>query len=277
METKFFDLIEGYVASLPTIYFQINQVLEEDGSFEEIASIISADASLTARLLKIVNSAFYGFQKKVETISHALSIVGTKELQLLALATTIMNSFEGGMVKTVNRKSFWRHCIGCGLIAKEIAILTEMENPEKYYIAGMLHDIGSLIIFNKIPESAMEVVELCENKKEHLYKMENKVLGFNHMEVGSHLLKSWNLPESFISAAACHHEPKRAKKHAEETRIVHMADVLSHEWDLGNSGESVIPRLDIQTPKKIGFGKEYLEQVKEKVLNDFDEAAQLFL
>ncbi len=277
MEPKFFDLIEDYVASLPTIYFQINQALEEDVSFEEIASIISADASLTARLLKIVNSPFYGFPQKIETISHALSIAGTKELQLLALATTIMNSFEGGMAKTVNRKSFWRHCIGCGLIAKEIAVLTEMENPERYYIAGMLHDIGSLVIFNKMPETAMEAVELCETKKEYLYKVENKILGFNHMEVGSHLLKAWNLPESLVAVAAYHHEPKRAKKHTDETRIVHMADILSHEWDLGNSGESLIPRLDIQTPKKIGFAKEHLEGVKEKVLSDFDEAAQLFL
>ena len=78
-------------------------------------------------------------------------------------------------------------------------------------------------------------------------------------------------------ATAYHHEPKRAKKHADETRIVHMADILSHEWDLGNSGESLIPRLDIQTPKKIGFSKEHFEGVKEKVLGDFDEAAQLFL
>lgn len=130
MEPKFFDLIEDYLASLPTINFQINQALEEDVSFEEIASIISADASLSARLLKIVNSPFYGFPQKIETIGHALSIVVIKELQLLAL---------------------------------------------------------------------------------------------------------------------------------------------------GNSGESVIPRLDIQTPKKIGFAKEHLEGVKEKVLSDFDEAAKLFL
>jgi len=117
------------VPSLPAIFNEINEAVEDpESSFTEIAEIIGGDMALSARLLKIVNSSFFGFPSKVETITHAITIVGTAQLRDLVLATTIISQFKGMPKDVVNMESFWKHSVGCGLAARIIAIFRREPN-----------------------------------------------------------------------------------------------------------------------------------------------------
>ena len=130
------------ISSLPTIFYQINEAVEDpESSFVEIGEIISGDPSLSARLLRIVNSSFFGFPNKIETITHAVTIVGMAQLRDLALATTVVNQFKGIPKNLIDMEKFWLHSVATGLAAKVIAIYRRETNADRYYLMGMLHDL----------------------------------------------------------------------------------------------------------------------------------------
>ena len=154
--------IKGSVrlSSLPQIYFKINDVINDpESSFGDVAEIISNDVSLSVRLLKIVNSSFYNFPSEIDTISHAISIIGTSQLRDLALATMVMTAFEGVSEEFINMESFWKHSVGCGVAAWVIALNCSEANPERYYLTGILHDVGRLILFENHPEESRKILE----------------------------------------------------------------------------------------------------------------------
>ena len=142
------DLVVPWAASPPILYYQLREKLDDPNtSFEDLADIIKTDTAMSARLLKIVNSAFYGFDGKVDTLTHALNIVGTEQLTDLALAAIVTSKFQGIPRDLINMETFWMHSIGCGIAARKIARYVPGVEAEKMYLGGMLHDIGSLIFF----------------------------------------------------------------------------------------------------------------------------------
>ena len=155
MEISPRDLLKGYVevSSLPMIHLRLEEAINnQNKSMSDIAKVIREDPGLTARLLRIVNSAFYNFPSKIETISQAVTIVGTQQLSALALATSVMKMFKGLPQNLVSMDSFWRHSIACGLAARMIGSFRRETKPERFFVAGMLHDIGRLIMYTKIPD-----------------------------------------------------------------------------------------------------------------------------
>jgi len=241
------DLLRGYVqvASLPVIYTKINEAVNNPrSSMRDISMIISDDPGLTSRLLQLVNSAFYGYPNKIETISRALLIVGTQQLRDLALATSIMSLFEGISGDLVTMESFWKHSITCGVAAKIIATYQREPQVERFFVAGIVHDIGRLIIYKKAAEEAREALLYCKTNAELLYSVEKKIIGVDHCEVGRALLQSWNLPPLLNEVVSFHHTPYSATLYPVETAIVHVADIIAHGMRFGTSGEAFIPPLN---------------------------------
>lgn len=232
------------IASLPAIYTRLIAVINHPrSSARDIAKVVSDDPGLTARLLRIVNSAFYGFPQKIETVSHAVTIIGTEQLRDLALATSVIQMFKDIPPELVDMDSFWRHSMACGVAARVIASQRREANVERFFMAGMLHDIGSLIIYLKNGAKAREVLDRCAQTKELRYKVERELLGFDHARVGSALLKSWKLPESQQEAIGLHHDPREAQRFPVETSTVHVADVIANALQVGTSGERLVPPL----------------------------------
>ena len=241
------DLLRGYVqiASLPIVYTKINEAVNNPrSSMGDISKIISEDPGLTSRLLQLVNSAFYGYPSKIDTISRALFVVGTQQLRDLALATSIMSLFEGISEDLVTMESFWKHSITCGVAAKIIATYRREPHIERFFVAGIVHDLGRLIIYKKAPEEAREALLFCKANSELLYQTEKKIIGVTHCEVGRVLLQSWNLPPVLSDVVTYHHTPYNATAYPVETAIVHLADIIAHGMSYGTSGETFIPPLD---------------------------------
>jgi HD-like signal output (HDOD) protein len=273
----FNEVIADWIGSPPPVYHKLNQAMQDsDASFEDFSDIISADPSLAARLLRIANSPFYGQDSKVETIVHAVGIVGIGHLTELALATIMVNQFKGIDKDLVNMQSFWMHSIGCGLAARTIAKNVGERHVEPYYTASMLHDIGSLIIYKEIPDKAREILTRCKSEGLSLSTVEEEVLGFTHAEVGAIVFTKWGLPGSLVAAVQYHHKPSEAKDHPLFPAIVHLADIIAYEMDLGTGGEPTIPMLDPAAIQRTGLTRAFLTDIQGQVRDQVDEAVSLF-
>jgi len=273
------DLLKGLVqvSSLPDVYTKINEAVNNPrSSMKGISDIISDDPGLTFRLLQLVNSAFYGFPSKIETVSRALFIVGTQQLRDLALATSIMSLFKGVPEDLVNMESFWRHSVACGLTAKILATYRRCEmNVERFFAAGIIHDIGRLVIYKKIPETAREMLLRCKTNRELLFLVERELIGFDHAELGRVLVQFWNLPPSFEEVVAYHHSPREARRYPAETAVVHIADIIAHAMQFGNSGEQYVPPMDERAWELIGIPTSVLSPTIDQLEREMKDVVQL--
>ncbi len=199
------DLLRGDIqlATPPAIYFALKKVINDPTkSLLDTAAVIEKDPGLSARLLKIVNSAFYGFPAQITSIERAINMIGNLELQNLVLGTVIIERFSD-LPGALSMSEFWANSLKCALITAEIDHYKGGQFSESAFICGLLHDIGKLIFYRKIPELAREVDLLLRNEQ-HAYAateitLEEEIIGINHFETGAELCRLWNLPE-IISA-----------------------------------------------------------------------------
>ena len=241
------DLLKGdtQLSSFSVIHTRLNEAINNPRtSMSDIGRIISDDSGLTARLLRLVNSSFYGFPSKIETVTRAIVIIGLQQLRDLALATSVMDVFKGIPEHLVSMESFWQHSIACGVAARILAGYHRETNIERFFVAGMLHDVGRLVINAKMPDQANETFRRYELNSEPLYMAECKVIGFDHAAVGHALLKKWNLSPSLQEMVGYHHNPSKARRFPVEAGIVHIADIIVHTTQYGTSGERFVPPLD---------------------------------
>jgi HD-like signal output (HDOD) protein len=266
------------IASLPTIFHQLTQMVDDpECSFPDVAKLIGGDTSLSARLLRLANSAYMGARVRVETISHAITIIGMAQLRDLVLGTLVTKQFKNISPKLINMESFWKHSIACGVVARIIAIYRKEPNAERFYVMGMLHDLGRLVIYMNLPEESGKL--LAENKKRQtlLCQTEREILGFDHAEVGAELLKHWNLPESLQQSTRFHHQPQRENEYAWETALVNVADAIAHALQLGNSGENYVPNLEPKAWNKLDLPAGMMVPIVNQMELQFPDAMQMFL
>ena len=217
------------VSSLPAIYQEITEIVNHPrSSAQDVANVISKDTGLTARLLKLVNSAFYGFPSKIETVSRAITMVGMNELCDLSLATSVTAIFGTELGKHLDMSMFWRHSICCGVVARSLAKQRREPRTERYFVAGLLHDIGRLVIFAQLPATAIRMVETSSKTGRPVHQVESETMKFNHADVGGALLEYWNLPASQREAVECHHQPGGALRYPVEAAVTHVAEVVTN-------------------------------------------------
>jgi len=241
------------LVSLPEVFMRIREVLSDPGStVEEAAAVISKDPSLTAKLLKLVNSAFYARTLRVsgglppgpvDTLSRAVMLLGLNQLSTLAMGVSVMPLFKDIPAGCIDMRQFWRHSIGVGLVAKLLAVRLSDPSPERFFVAGLLHDIGRLVLFKQTPEAAGAAMAAASASGRHLVAVERELLGFDHAELGGMLLRKWRFPESLEQAVWRHHAPATAEAPLEAS-IVCVADAVAGATLPGCSGERLVPRYD---------------------------------
>lgn len=224
------ELISGVVrlVSLPEVCIRVNEMLEDPNiTAKAIGKVMSQDTGLTARLLKIVNSSFYGFTSKIETVSRAVTVIGLRELRGLVLAASAIETFSKIPTEILNMVRFWRHSVYCGVVAQLLAERCNVLHSERLFVAGLLHDIGKLVICNRLPTQAKESIELSEAKKIFDFEAEQAVMGYDHSEIGGKLLRTWQMPASLCDAVEFHHDPMKAEESLMETCLVHIANAMT--------------------------------------------------
>jgi putative nucleotidyltransferase with HDIG domain len=268
------ELVTGSIrlVSLPEVCIRVNEMLDEPSvTAAELGHVISQDTSLTARLLKIVNSSYYGFQAKIETVSRAVTVVGLRELRGLVIAASAVETFSNVPDEILNKVRFWRHSLYCGVIARLLAEQCHVLHSERLFVAGLLHDIGKLIIAQRLPLETRKIALEAESRECAEFKVEQELLGFNHSDVGGELMRAWNMPETLFESVAYHHTPKRAEAGVMETCLIHIANIFTDEAEQGLDMRKDEPLQDIDPFAWQITGLD--ESVKEHV---FREAGPLF-
>lgn len=259
------ELVVGSVElnSLPEVYTRINDLVDDPYcSAEDVSRVASQDPSLTTRLLKLVNSPFYGFASTIDTVSRAIAVIGMRELRDLVLATSVTRMFKGIPSDLVDMTQFWKQSIYCGLIARALSRQRDAAHGERMFVAGMLHKIGALILYKKIPELSRESLSRVQFNNEVLYLVENEVIGFNHADVGGELIRQWKLPANLVAAVAHHLSPKDKGDNSSETSTVHLANLITTA--IRPEHKEVIPPLDPTAWDIAGCPPELLDAVIEE-------------
>ena len=247
------------LASLPEVCVKLNQMIESsDCSAKEMGEVIAEDADLSARLLKVVNSAFYGLPGPVDTISRAIIVVGTPYLRNLALMTSACQVFRGIPGELVNMTSFWRMGITTGVIARTLARHCGILHAERLFVQGVLHDIGRLVIFQQLPELSRDILLVANGQDDIQTLAEQDMLGFTHSEVGFELLARWRLPKSVLVAVQYHHEPYKAADFQVETSLIHMGNTLANGISRGEDLEDTLAQIDPLVWSTTGLKKDDL-------------------
>lgn len=225
------DLVAGVVelASPPEVYLRITRLLDDPASSsQDFADVLQEDPALTARLLRIVNSAFYGFPSRIASVSRAITLVGMRELRDLVLTTTVIDVFNGLPNELVSMRTFWQESLRCAVLARLIAGHHEQgEVLESMFIAGLLHEIGHLVMYRKIPELVRESILLQQGAGLAVHAAERQVIGFDYSRVGGVLLRKWRLPEALCDAIEFHVAPDSAGTNRLHAMIVHVARRIS--------------------------------------------------
>lgn len=225
------------LVSPPEILIRLRQAIDApDSTSESIAAIVMQDPNLSARILHMANSAMYGLNHRVETVSRAISIIGQRALYHLALAVTASQTFSRLPSELVNIAVFWRHSVFSALIARNLAQRCQVLHPERLFVAGLLHDLGSLVLYQRYPDVLRESLLTSRGNEEVLAQQERELIGFDHAEVGGALLELWGLPDILQQAVTYHHRPT-VPGHSLEVAIVHLADTLANRTDQGSFSE----------------------------------------
>ncbi len=260
------------VYSLPMFYERLNDAINHPrSSVDDISKIITEDQGLTARLLRLGNSPLFGCYAKVDSISKAVTIIGTQQLRDLALAASVMGVFKGIPEDLLNMTSFWRHSIACGIVARSLGVYRRESNVERLFVAGMLHDVGQVVLAAARPEISRELLEAQRDTGRFYLELEREWLGFDHAEVGGALLKKWKIPISIGEPVACHHTPESAEQFRLETALVHLADIICQSMEFGQGAECGVPPLDESAWERLGLSPHMLGAVLKQSESQIQE------
>jgi len=275
-------LISGFVhlTSLPEIHYRISAMLgSPDYSTEKLGQMIGQDPGLSARLLKIVNSPFYGFPSTVDTLARAITLIGSRDLNDIILATSVTRLFQGIPNNLVDMNSFWRHSVYAAVAARELStFLPQGENGrERCFLIGLLHDIGSLLIYNKLPELAREALLRSHYNRIELRQAEHEVIGFDHAQVGAELLRAWRLPASLVTAVEFHHQPGLAPDYDQQAEIAFLSNSLANSSTLGKGPDGKPVPLKKITLNLPGLTEKQLLKVQKHAEAQFESALQIVM
>ena len=233
MDTTWRDVRkEAKLVSLPDVYLRLKSILEEpDFAMAEIAVVISQDPAITLRLLRIVNSSLYGFVAKIETVGRAITMLGTQQVHDLVLATSVAQAFQGMSTDVMDMKLFWRRSVYCAVASRQLAALCSGCDKERVFVAGLLHDIGHLIMYRALPDLSQQAILTAREDNKSLYMVERALFGFDYAWTGAELMQEWSIPESLREITMFHVEPEKAEKVPLETALVHLGALLTRADD----------------------------------------------
>lgn len=232
--------------SLPEIYIRLQAVLDHpDFSMADIVEVVSQDPAITARLLAMVNSSFFGFASKIDTISQAVSMLGSQQVHDLVLATSVTQRFSGMSSEVMNMVLFWQQSMYCGIASRLLASACNVLDRERLFVAGLLRDVGHLIMYQRIPELAQQAMQAAKERQIPVYQAEGELIGFDYAQVGGVLMRAWRLPNSLWESVEYQNAPEKAAAFTLITSIVHIASRLLEAR--GMEGEFDLRYLDIDS------------------------------
>lgn len=263
------------ITALPTVpgtFKKVSQIIGKPNvTVEEIGSFVSRDPALTARILRMVNSAVYGFPGRISSVSHAIMLLGLNVVRGLLLGISVFEIMQKLM------SGLWDHSLGCAVIARAIAEKKGVKDPEDVSIAALLHDIGKVILILEYQPLYEEAVREASSRRIPIVDMERALFQETHAAVGMWMAQKWRFPANLTEIIACHHRPNLAKIAPLETAIVHVSDVLIRARGLGFAGDSLVPAVHPAAYELLALTEADIGELLDKLEDSLDESGSLSL
>ncbi len=265
--------------TLPAIAMEIVKVSNDPHTAaEDISRLLAMDQSLSARILRMVNSSYYGVRNSVSSIRQGVVILGFETVRTLAMSTAIMDKFTSEDGDAAARSEFWKHSLGVAMAARVLARHLKKGNDEQelFYMAGLLHDIGKVILDQYFHETHREILRRAAERGESYYAAEREVNSISHDEIGAFLAQQWGLPPAIVSAIRHHHDPMKAPGDFAVVDAVHFANILTKIKALGSGGDDDITGLSEESVARLGLSESDVAVVAEVELpHEFEGAKEL--
>ncbi len=231
--------------TLPAVYLRLRDVLDDpDYTVSDIEDVISSDPAVATRLLRQVNSPYFGFASKIETISRAVGMLGSQQVHDLVLATSVAQTFSGMSIEVMDMHAFWTRSVYCAAAARLLAVNCNIMESERLFVAGLLRDIGHLVMYRTIPDEAKEALLCARADRRSLHAVERDLVGFDYAQLGGALLQQWGLPKVLWEPVQLHVTPEQPAANSLESSIVHLAGVLSDgSLTAVDEGDSIVSQV----------------------------------
>jgi putative nucleotidyltransferase with HDIG domain len=256
--------------TVPAVFKRLSGLIENPRiTIDEISAFISNDPALTTKVLKMINSAIYGFPGRIASVSHATMLLGLNVIKGLLLGVSVFALMQ----KTMS--GLYEHSLACAIASRVIAQKKGLKEPEEVSVAGLLHDIGKIILaleFSKEYEAAMNE---AQERKISIFEAEHNRFNATHADVGSWLAEKWGFPRSLIEVIAFHHRPALAKNAPMEAAIVHFADLLVRARGFGFAGDSFVPEVNTAAFEILNFSETDIRDVLRDLEENFESAGDI--
>ncbi len=271
--------IKGIVKEIPTlpvIYQELfSKMQDPDVSVSQLANIISQDQALSAKILHLVNSAFYGYSKQINTISRAVVILGFRAVRSAALATSVFDFFgDEESSSTLDMTKFWTHSIAVAAICKVLAVELKINQQEEAFVGGLLHDAGKLIEKRYFAADFNEVCRVASEQHLTWFECEKALFQVNHAIIGKVVFRNWDFPASVVDAVHCHHLPQTSSNHPQLAALIHVGDYLSYQYGLGAPG-AFSPACDSSSLKLLNLTLVQAASFKDKIQEELDHSMEI--
>lgn len=263
---------------LPSAPFVIQRlhllISSDETSSHQIAEVAETDQAFTARILKLVNSPFYGFARQIKSVEEAVTILGLNAVHQLLLATSVLQTLGAGS-HVLNANDFWRHSFGVGALARRLLSSENSDVQGEALSSGILHDIGRLLLLKADPQRFSAF--LADGTVAYDTDREKEFFGTDHQQLGALLAEKWRFPSGVTAAIGYHHTPEKAASHSRLVATISIADILCHAMQIGNSGRSFVTEFAPQAWVTLGLGLDDVEEALRLTLDDVDEAQRAIL
>lgn len=252
------------IFSLPDVVIRVNDLIDSgEATNYELEQAILTDQALTAKVLRFANSTYFGFSGKVETVLKAISIMGHKELRNLVIASSVTSTFKGISPDLVDMDTFWNHSITCGVIARLLA--SSVDNRERFFIAGLLHGVGRLVLFSQYPKESAKVLSCMNQGEDAVIHEERKIFGFTHAQLGAELLKQWKLPPNIWKMVEYQFDPMKDAEYQYDASAlcaaINIANYIQPCTNQKTNLEETIPDRALNSWSYLGLSVEIIESL----------------
>lgn len=266
------DSIEQ-LPTLPAVYQQVkNAMADASCSVTQISKIISYDQAITAKLLQLVNSSFYGFKQRINNTTHAIALLGFRTIEDLILAVSVFPALKNGNDEFAEElRESWLHSIGVAAAARAAANILHFANSDDAFTMGLLHDIGKVALCRIMHDEMVAVLETTHDQNEPFHEVEQQLLGFDHTDVGRLLAEKWNFADDLTEVIGYHHTPMEARQHKRNVSVLHLTDIIARIV-VPDGNNECIPTLDMEAWQETGMTIPQIETLMHSTLTEFEKA-----
>ncbi len=269
------------IDDLPTLSAVATQIIALANSPKtnaaDVGKMIEQDQALTAKVLKLVNSAFYGFPGQIKSIQHAVVIIGFNKVKNVVVTAAVFDLSKGRKSEQLDLPKFWRHSLGTAIGARTVTkALGGTLLPDDAFVGGLMHDIGKLILDQFLAREYMPVLAATNNQGILLRNAEKEILGFDHATVGRWIAEKWKLPPSLRQAISMHHRPAQERDEREIVAAVHLGDILARALGIGNGGDNRMPEINSSIWQQFSLTNAFLDESLTTIIEELKKAEQFF-